>query len=70
MKNHRLSHFLIKERSSGETQGLCLLGIILVVMGASVSNVDVIFSANLAVESSNIDGEFMSVELIVRFPAK
>ena len=36
------------------------------IRGARVSNVDVILAANLTVESSNVDGEFMSVGLIVR----
>ena len=40
------------------------------ISGASVSNVKVIFSAKLAVESSKVDGEFMSIGFIVRFPAK
>ena len=61
-----LSLSLIKERTWGETQDLCLLGIELVIRGARVSNVDVILAANLTVESSNVDGEFMSVGLIVR----
>ena len=40
------------------------------VRGAIVSNSDVIFFATLAVASSKINGEFMSVGLIVRFSAK
>ena len=51
-------------------QGIMFTGIMLVVEGATVSNMDVIAVARLAVASSSAEGEEISNGLITQFSAR
>ena len=60
----------IKERIRGETQGLCLLGIVQVVKDAISSKVDVRAVASATVDDSREIGEFMSADAMDSFSTK
>ena len=66
-----LSLYFIKARIWGEIRGLCLLGIVHVVRGATVSKVaTVIAVARLIVDISSERGDVMSIGSIVKFSAR
>ena len=67
---YAVSLFFINERMSGETQGLCLLGIVQVVRAAASSKLDVMVVARATVDDSREIGEFMTAGAMNKFSAK